>query len=182
MLEAIRDGGMAEFLAGHPSAAAFVRDLKASPRSFSTERFWAVHAYRFVSGEGVGTFVRYCVEPVAGFQTLGEEELEGKGAEFLFEDIKERVEAGGVGLMLRGQVAGKGDVTDDATVHWPEERKVVDLGTLILEALVEDSLAEEKKMIFDPIPRVEGLERSADPLLDVRAGAYLISGRERRAA
>jgi len=34
----------------------------------------------------------------------------------------------------------------------------------------------------DPIPRVDGIEASADPLLELRAAVYLISGRRRRAA
>ena len=32
------------------------------------------------------------------------------------------------------------------------------------------------------MPRVEGLEGSGDPLIEVRAGVYLVSGREMRAA
>jgi len=79
-------------------------------------------------------------------------------------------------------VAEEGDVTDDATAYWPEDRKVVDLGTLRLEALVGDGAAEQKQMNFDAIPKTQGLERSADPLLDVRAAVCLVSGRERRAA
>jgi catalase len=46
----------------------------------------------------------------------------------------------------------------------------------------EESLKEQKKIIFDPIPRVEGVEPSDDPLLEVRASVYLISGKQRRAA
>jgi catalase len=45
-----------------------------------------------------------------------------------------------------------------------------------------DNAAEQKQIIFDPIPRVEGIEASADPLLELRAAIYLISGRRRRAA
>jgi catalase len=37
-------------------------------------------------------------------------------------------------------------------------------------------------VIFDPIPRVEGVEASDDPLLEMRAAVYLVSGRGRRAA
>ena len=46
----------------------------------------------------------------------------------------------------------------------------------------EESLKEQKRVIFDPIPRVDGVEVSDDPLLDVRASVYLISGRQRREA
>jgi catalase len=45
-----------------------------------------------------------------------------------------------------------------------------------------DSLAQQQQIIFDPIPRVDGIEPSADPLLELRAAAYLLSGRRRRAA
>jgi len=45
-----------------------------------------------------------------------------------------------------------------------------------------NNAAEQKKIIFDPIPRVEGVDASADPLLEMRAALYLISGQQRRAA
>lgn len=61
-------------------------------------------------------------------------------------------------------------------------RKVVDLGTLQIEKAVLDDAKEQKNVIFDPIPRVDGVEPSADPLLELRAAIYLLSGRERRAA
>ena len=40
----------------------------------------------------------------------------------------------------------------------------------------------EQTTIFDPIPRVAGIEPSDDPLLELRAAVYLISGRRRRKA
>ena len=45
-----------------------------------------------------------------------------------------------------------------------------------------DNASEEKHIIFDPIPRIDGIEPSGDPLLELRAAVYLISGRRRRAA
>ncbi len=48
--------------------------------------------------------------------------------------------------------------------------------------LVADSDAEQRRIIFDPIPRVDGIEASADPLFQPRADLYLLSGRRRRAA
>jgi catalase len=58
----------------------------------------------------------------------------------------------------------------------------VELGTVTIKSIVPDNAAEQKKVIFDPIPRVEGVEPSADPLLEMRAAIYLLSGKERRAA
>ena len=39
----------------------------------------------------------------------------------------------------------------------------------------------QRKMIFDPVPRVDGIDPSGDPLTDVRSEIYLLSGRRRRA-
>jgi hypothetical protein len=41
---------------------------------------------------------------------------------------------------------------------------------------------EVSKIIFDPIPRVDGIDTSGDPLSEVRSDIYLLSGRRRRAA
>jgi catalase len=71
---------------------------------------------------------------------------------------------------------------DDATIHWPEERKLVELGTIVLTEPVVESDHEQKHIIFDPIPRVDGIEPSDDPLLELRAAIYLLSGRRRRSA
>ena len=39
-----------------------------------------------------------------------------------------------------------------------------------------------KKIIFDPLPRVDGIDSSGDPLTEVRSDLYLLTGRRRRAA
>ena len=80
------------------------------------------------------------------------------------------------------QVAGSGDAINDATVQWPESRELVELGTIELTQAVKDDAAQQQQIIFDPIPRVDGIEPSADPLLELRAAIYLLSGRRRRAA
>jgi catalase len=59
---------------------------------------------------------------------------------------------------------------------------VIELGVVKIEELVPENAKEQKHIIFDPIPRVKGVEPSADPLLEMRAAVYLLSGRERRAA
>jgi catalase len=58
----------------------------------------------------------------------------------------------------------------------------VEFGVIELNALVPDEEAAQRQIIFDPIPRVDGIESSGDPLLDPRASLYLASGHRRRAA
>lgn len=110
--------------------------------------------------------------------------LESKLANYLFDEIPERLQSGPIEFKLLAQIAEEGDVTNNATVIWPEDRSIVELGTLKIEKTLseEESLVQQKKIIFDPIPRIEGVEPSDDPLLEVRANVYLISGQQRRAA
>jgi catalase len=55
-------------------------------------------------------------------------------------------------------------------------------GELGLNEIAPDNAEEQQHIIFDPIPRVDGIEPSADPLFEPRANIYLMSGRRRRAA
>ena len=80
------------------------------------------------------------------------------------------------------QLAAGGDVTDDATVRWPENRPKLTFGELSLNDIAPNNAGEQQHIIFDPIPRVDGIEASADPLFEPRANVYLLSGRRRRAA
>ncbi|EPS44793.1 hypothetical protein H072_1235 [Dactylellina haptotyla CBS 200.50] len=183
-LGALGGGTIQEFLGTHPETLAFVQAPKPTADSFVGLSYFGVNAFKFVSADGKGTFVRYRVVPTVDTTTLIAEELATKGPEFLFEELKESLGAGPVEMKLLAQIAEEGDVTNDATVHWPEDRKVEELGTLKLEALEEPdkNKADQKYIIYDPVPRVDGVESSDDPLIDMRASIYLISGRERRAA
>jgi len=170
------------FLGSHPAALAFVQAPKPAPVSFATETYFGVTAYRFTNAEGKGRFGRYRIIPEAGNAHLDDAAVAAKGPNYLFEEIAERVGKGPVKYKILVQLANDGDVVDDATVHWPEDRPVQELGTLSLTAPVGDNDHEQKQLIFDPIPRVDGIEPSDDPLLELRAAVYLISGRRRRAA
>lgn len=128
--------------------------------------------------------MRYRIKPDAGIETYDADEVKTKSENFLRDELIARVKSGPLIFSLLAQVAEEGDQTDDATVHWPDRRAVVELGTITLDKVVESTKqpGEQKKIIFDPIPRVKGIEPSADPLLDMRAGVYLISGHQRRTA
>ena len=184
MLGAIGDGSIGKFLEENPSAAAFVQDPKPFPTSFATEKFFGVNAFKLVSKDGKSTYVRYRITPDAGFSVLSDAGLSSKSKTYLFDELSERLSKESVSFKLHAQIAEEGDPTDDATKHWPEDRKQVELGTIKVDTLLSEieSRSEQQRIIYDPIPRVEGVEASADPLIDMRAAVYLISGKERRAA
>lgn len=170
------------YVGSHPAALAFVQTPKPFPISFATEAYFGVTAAEFISSSGGSQFFRYHIVPEGGLEHLDEDATATRSADYLFEEIKSRIAAGPIVFKLKAQLADVGDVVDDATIHWPADRPVVDLGTITLTAPVADDAAEQKQIIFDPIPRVEGIEPSNDPLLELRAAVYLISGRRRRKA
>lgn len=171
-----------KFLGAHPAALAFVQIPKPMPASFATERFFALTAMRFTNAAGISRYGRYRIVPEAGVSHLSADDAKTKSADFLFEEIQQRVRSGGVRFRIVVQLANDGDVVNDATIHWPEHRETVELGTIALTGIAAENAAEQKKIIFDPIPRVDGIEPSEDPLLELRAAVYLLSGRRRRTA
>lgn len=170
------------FLGTHPAALAFVQTPKPSPSSFARETYFGVTAMRFTNKDGISRYGRYRVVPDAGNDFLDDATAPAKGPDYLFDELSERIAKEPIKFRILVQLANEGDVVDDATIHWPEDREVVELGTLTLNQPVADSSHEQKTIIFDPIPRVDGIEPSDDPLLELRAAVYLISGRRRRAA
>ena len=173
-----------KFLGGHPAALAFVQAPKPTPKSFAQQQYWGINAFKFISSEDKETYVRYHVTPDAGVETYTAEEVKNKGENFLREELVPRVKGSPISFTLSAKLAEEGDQTDNATVHWPESRKVVELGKITLDKMIDSDKqkGEQKKIIFDPVPRVQGIESSADPLLEMRAGIYIISGKQRRAA
>ncbi len=171
-----------QFLAAHPAAMTFVQTPKPIPVSFATESFFAVSAVKFTNADGVSRYGRYRVLPMAGNDYLDEAGAAAQGPNFLFDEISARVAKEPVRFRIIVQLARDDDTTDDATVRWPEDRPQLTFGEISLNAIAPNNAAEQQRIIFDPIPRVDGIDASADPLFEPRANVYLMSGRRRRAA
>lgn len=170
------------FLGSHPATLAFVQKPKPAPSSFARDAYFPIMAVRFTNKDGQTRFGRYRILPEAGEDYLTADAAKAKGPNYLFDELAERLAKGPVKLRIVAQLANAGDIVDDATIHWPEDRTLLDLGTVALTAAVPNNAQEQQQTIFDPIPRVDGIDPSDDPLFELRAAVYLISGRRRRAA
>jgi catalase len=170
------------FLAAHPNARRFVEAPKPVPTSFTREAFFAVTSFQFTNAEGVSRHGRFRIRPEEGTQYLSAEQAAAKSADFLFDEIGPRLASGPIRLGVFVQLAGDGDDMTDSSVPWPEGRTEVPFGTITLTGRVDDTEPERRKIIFDPIPRVDGIDTSGDPLSEVRSEIYLLSGRRRRAS
>ena len=170
------------FLGAHPKALEYVQTPKPAPSSFARESYFGVTAMHFTNKDGVSRYGRYRVVPEAGNDHLNDAAVAAKSANYLFDELAERIAKDPVKFRILVQLANDGDIVDDATIHWPENRTLLELGAVVLTEPVSDNAHEQKQIIFDPIPRVDGIDPSDDPLLELRAAIYLLSGRRRRTA
>jgi catalase len=170
------------FLAAHPNARRFAQAPKPIPTSFVREAFFAVTSFKFMNAQGLSRHGRFRIRPEEGTEYLSDEQAAAKSADFLFEEIGPRLARAPARLGVFVQLAGDGDDVTDASVAWPEDRPEIAFGTITLTGQVDEREPERRKTIFDPIPRVDGIEMSGDPLSEVRSEIYLLSGRRRRAS
>ena len=170
------------FFSKHPKAMQFFQSPNPIPISFAKESFFAVTAFKFTNQEGISRYGRFQIHPLDGNEFLKDGEAEKKSANFLFDEISPRLAKGPIKLSVIVQMAQSRDDVNDSSVAWPDSRETINLGTITLTERVDETTPDMRKIIFDPIPRVDGIDPSDDPLIAVRSALYLLSGRRRRAA
>jgi catalase len=170
------------FLASHPNAKRFVEAPKPIPTSFAREAFFSGTAFKFTNSGGVSRHGRFRIRPDAGTEYLSNDQAAAKSPNFLFDEIGPRLAKEPVKLGIFVQMAEPKDDVADASTTWPNNRTEIHFGTITLTARVDEQAPERRKIIFDPLPRVDGIDSAGDPLTQVRADLYLLAGRRRRAA
>lgn len=173
---------LARLVAGDPAVLGALRaNLGAlrPPASYAAQRYIAVHAYRWVDADGGSRFVRYSWEPATGVEYLAGRVARSRGADYLGEELAERLSAGPVTFALRVQVAGDGDDVDDPTSQWPADRPVIEVGMLQITAPETTRETGDDILVFDPTRVIDGIELSDDPILRIRSAVYSESVRRR---
>jgi catalase len=173
---------IAAFLASHPAAKAFVEAPKPIPTSFARQAYFAVTAFKFTNSAGQSRFGRFRLWPEAGTEFLTPDEAAKRTDDFLEAEMSGRLANGPVRFRVLVQLAEADDDVTDATAVWPESRTQMEFGTVTITERVDELAPERRKIIFDPVPRVDGIDSAGDPLTAVRSDLYLVSGRRRRAA
>ncbi len=169
--------GVPKFLASHPAAAAFVGRLmqKPVPASYAQTSYHAEHAFLFTAADGSRRFGRYHFVPEAGEAVLSPDEAGKRSPSFLRDELEGRLRTGPAAFRLLLQVAAEGDPTDDPTALWPADRPRVELGRLEVTGISPTSAQDERRLVFDPTNRTDGIDLSNDPILLARSAAYAIS-------
>ena len=145
------------------------------PASFAKVNYWGVHAFGFTDAAGIKQFGKWVFEPVGGTQSLSDDEAKAKGAEFLFDDLRQRVAAALMAFDFVVQLAQPGDKIDSAVTPLPDDRKKVSVGRLTIKSVSPDSDGPCVTINYNPMVLPKGVEPSADPMLAARVAPYVVS-------
>lgn len=170
---------MQAFKQAHPENQAFEAWLAAHPGAsgFDNTAYYSVNAFRMTDAHGQVRFVRWAMVPEAPYQPISPQQL--ADPDFLAFGFARRLERGPVRWHLMITLAQPGDVTDDATVLWPQGRRQIDAGVLVIEDQQSQVDGACRDVDFDPLRLPEGVGPSDDPLLLAREAAYAESHRRR---
>ncbi|WP_375289092.1 catalase [Qipengyuania sp.] len=154
------------------------------PRSFRFMEGFGVHTFRLVNAEGKASFVKFHWKPKLGLQSvIWNEALKVNGADpdFHRRDMWDAIDAGDfpqwdLGIQVFDEEFAENFEFDvlDATKIIPEEQVPVEIiGTLTLDANVDNFFAETEQVAFCTQNIVPGMDFSEDPLLQGRNFSYL---------
>jgi catalase len=162
------------YLAAHPVAKTFLETQKSPPVSYATLSYFGVNTFKFTNAHGVSQYGRYRIIPEAGEHLLTAEQATQAAANYLPDEIRQRVAGAPVRFRMFIQLAGDGDKLEDPSIAWPETRKTIDVGVIEITSVATDSDAEQRALMFMPTALPTGIE-AADPMIAGRSAAYPVS-------
>ena len=167
------------FFAAHPESAAF-NNWKASYKptsSFATEQYHSINAFYLVDEHGKKHAVRWIAKPQLNDENI--QPLNNDSVDALQLQLKDQVAQAPVKFDMLFSYATAEDDENNPTVLWPQSRKTINAGTLVISSLQAQEGGVCADMNFDPLVLPTGIEPSADPILRARGAAYAESFRRR---
>jgi catalase len=157
---------------------------RALPRSYRTMQGFGVHTFRFVNGEGKGTFVKFHWRPVLGTHSLVWDEVQkiaGADPDFNRRDLWEAIESGNgpeydLGVQLVPEEREHDfdfDLLDPTKIIPEEEVPLRIIGRMKLDRNPDNFFAETEQVAFHTANVVPGIDFTNDPLLQARNFSYL---------
>ena len=165
---------MPAFAKANPEIAKFGEWAKSAPwtGSYAEERFNSLDAFIFTDNSGAEYAVRWSLLPAAQPLAVSPDELAKRGPDFLEQEITERIRGGPARWTMQVTVANPGDQTADPTQAWPQDRRTIDVGTLIVQQIEAEPDGPCRDINFDPTVLPSGIRTSDDPFPAARSAAY----------
>ncbi len=168
---------MAKFVGANPEFAAFGAWAKSAPwtGSYAEEPYNSLNSFIFTDGSGNDHTVRWSLAPAAQAVPVSPEELAKRGPNFLETEITDRIKKGPLRWTMRVTVANPGDQTADPSKAWPQDRRSVEVGSLIVHEIEAEANGPCRDINFDPTVLPNGIRTSDDPFPAARSSAYRVS-------
>jgi catalase len=165
---------MKNFIAAHPEFAAFGDWAKNAPwtDSYAEDRFNSLNSFVFVDNAGAEHVVRWSLLPAAQPVPISQDELAKRGPNFLEQEIAQRVATAPQRWTMVVTIANPGDPSADPSKAWPEDRRTVEVGTLVAQKIEAERDGPCRDINFDPTVLPTGIQVSDDPFPAVRSAAY----------
>ncbi|WP_250131424.1 catalase family peroxidase [Serratia marcescens] len=160
------------FFKAHPETQPFLQWAKSSTpsSSYANSAYYSLNAFYLVNREGKEQPVRWSVQPETPYEPLAADKR--GDADFLAAELAQRIDAGPLRWRLQFTLGEPGDSTVDPTQAWPESRRKIDAGELVIERLQPEIGGECRDINYDPLILPDGIRASDDPLLSARSAAY----------
>jgi len=168
---------MAAFTARHPEFAAFGAWAKSAPwtGSYAEEPYNSLDSFVFTNRSGERRVVRWSLRPAAHPVPVPHDALLQRPPDFLEQEIAQRIKGGPLRWTMVVTVAAPGDPTADPSQAWPEDRRAVEVGTLVVEQIQDERDGPCRDINYDPAVLPAGVATSDDPFPAARSSAYRAS-------
>ena len=145
------------------------------PASYGAVNYWGTNAFELINAKGESQFVRWQFVPEQGVLGLSEDQLKTLPDDFLADELRKRVATAPVAFDFSVQLAESGDGLTDPTKVWPDSRRVLPAGKLVIDRVEAAAGGACETITFNPLVLPRGIKPSADPVLNARAAPYAIS-------
>ncbi|MBR0816751.1 catalase family peroxidase [Bradyrhizobium liaoningense] len=166
---------MKAFIQANPEFSPFAAWAKAAPwtGSYAEEPYNSLNSFVFTDAGGGEHAVRWSLLPAAQPIPVSQADLEKRGPDYLEQEITERVRtAGPLRWTMVTTVADPRDPTADPSKAWPENRRKVQVGTLIVQRIEPERDGPCRDINFDPTVLPQGIRVSDDPFPAARSSVY----------
>ncbi|MDP5293311.1 catalase family peroxidase [Oceanimonas sp. CHS3-5] len=146
------------------------------PAGYHRLTYNSIHTFMLENTEGQATPVRWSFVPAEDQPAyLSVEQAASLDDNYLLQALETGLKDSDIRWHMNITLANDGDPLTDPSQPWNGTHKVIEAGTLQLQAVHTDADAACRSINFDPLRLSDGVKASDDPVLQARSPAYAIS-------
>jgi len=184
-LQALPDTGKPDpekikaFFEAHPESASFLewKSNYSPTASFALEKYHSINAFYLVNDSKQKQAARFHAQPRLSQPLVAP--IESDGPDALQQQLLAQLNQGDLNFDLVFTLANEQDDETDPTVLWPEERRQIVAGEIIIKQAVPQQDGACFDINFNPLILPDGIQATEDPILKARSASYAESYKRR---